>query len=644
MLDAALEYAGRGWPVFPVKPGDKMPAIGRADGGKGVLDATTDPARITDWWGRYPRANIGCHVGAAGMMVVDLDPGHDLDELHRVVEGLPSTHLRQTTPRGGEHLFYALAEGETVPPSGSKLCPHVDIRSDNSYVLLAPSITEAGTYTWAHETAWPPKPFPKPAYRSDGMIRACGEKRRRAADDVSRQWIIAPDMPENVEAAIKWLQSDACQPAIEGQGGNQRTYDTAAMMRSFGLSEGTAIDLLLQVYNSKCNPPWDSDEITVLVDNGYRYATSAPGNMTPAWRTALTQQLFKPQTRELPSGTERSAGKFRIVDRAGIEHIADPEWLVPDLLPRGAYGLLVGAPGTFKTFIALDLALSIACGSGEGRTWNKVVEAGPVLFALGEGRAGIKPRIAAWEQRHNAGKRVADFYLADPVPLVSAGLDEWEGFCTLALDLSPEGFVLVVVDTAGRAMQGMNENSQEHVSLLTQMVSLFQKRLNCAVLVIHHTGFGDQSRAKGSGVFAADPDTTLVLSREGKEPVVDMKMSKQKDAQEWEHVRSMKLENSGTSLVVVPAPPRQLKPISNVPPAAEAAVAHLLDNIVAKVLQENPGRIWTQKELAERLACIPEVGVPSRLIERKLKGLREDSASCSGKHYDADSRKWRWRG
>ncbi len=46
-----------------------------------------------------------------------------------------------------------------------------------------------------------------------------------------------------------------------------------------------------------------------------------------------------------------------------MRHIRPPEWLVRDFLPQGAYAILFGAPGTFKTFIALDIALSVACGS-----------------------------------------------------------------------------------------------------------------------------------------------------------------------------------------------------------------------------------------------------------------------------------------
>jgi putative DNA primase/helicase len=56
-LDAALGYAARGWPVFPLRR--KIPLIAKADDGHGHHDATTDTAVISDWWTQYPNANIG---------------------------------------------------------------------------------------------------------------------------------------------------------------------------------------------------------------------------------------------------------------------------------------------------------------------------------------------------------------------------------------------------------------------------------------------------------------------------------------------------------------------------------------------------------------------------------------------------------
>ena len=121
MKAAALAYAKRGWPIFPCKA-DKSPWTQN-----GVYDATTNIEQIEKWWEERPTANIGLNVGEADMMVLDLDPGHDMKELESNVGELPSTQLVAETPRGGKHLFFAISDGERVSASASKLAPHVDV-------------------------------------------------------------------------------------------------------------------------------------------------------------------------------------------------------------------------------------------------------------------------------------------------------------------------------------------------------------------------------------------------------------------------------------------------------------------------------------------------------------------------------------
>ena len=123
MRDAALGYASEFLPVFPCQPGLKTPLTKR-----GVHDATTNSQTIRELFDRCPDANIALHAGAAGYLVVDVDPGADVAALERQYK-LPPTKLRARTPRGGEHRYYTLPRGVEVPPSASKIARHVDIRN-----------------------------------------------------------------------------------------------------------------------------------------------------------------------------------------------------------------------------------------------------------------------------------------------------------------------------------------------------------------------------------------------------------------------------------------------------------------------------------------------------------------------------------
>ncbi|MDE2469331.1 MAG: bifunctional DNA primase/polymerase, partial [Bradyrhizobium sp.] len=347
---AALAYARRGFPIFPCRA-DKTPYIAG-----GVLKATTDPAQIKTWWQAWPAANIALDVGGAGMMVVELDSYKpDFKPEAVAALNLPETLLRQRSPRGGEHLFYALQPGELVAMSAGKLAPGVDVRSFHSYVLLAPSRTADGPYVWESEG--------KPAFRTDAMVALANTA--RAKSDDRDNWTIEPDLPENVAAATKWLREDA-RVAIEGVNGDATAYATAAHLKSFGISEPLALDLMWEHWNPRCSPPWSADQIDHFerkVQNGYCYNTSPPGNITEAYRMAKQSELFKPvELPALPGGRQSGRGRFRFIDREGIDHLEPPSWLVADLLPVGGYGVLVGAWGSFKTFLALDLALTVATG------------------------------------------------------------------------------------------------------------------------------------------------------------------------------------------------------------------------------------------------------------------------------------------
>ncbi|MFC4943228.1 bifunctional DNA primase/polymerase [Pseudonocardia sp. GCM10023141] len=140
LLQAALDTAGRGWPVFPLRAGSKLPALHGAGGCPASGDcvgghqgweprASTDPDRIRQAWRRAP-FNIGLATGPAGLVVVDLDspkPGAapppqwarlditcGADVLAAIAEQaretVPATWT-VATPTGGRHLYFTAPAG-----------------------------------------------------------------------------------------------------------------------------------------------------------------------------------------------------------------------------------------------------------------------------------------------------------------------------------------------------------------------------------------------------------------------------------------------------------------------------------------------------------------------------------------------------
>ncbi len=154
MHHSASAYSQRGWPVFPCAVGKKIPATGN-----GFKNATTDDEQIDRWWGSNGQPfNIGISVGAAGLVVIDVDCKNDkdgyaaLEALETELGQLPLT-LEQTTPSGGKHLFFRCPDGVEIRSGNDKLAEGVDVKSAGGYVLVSPSITEVGQYQWRNKAA-----------------------------------------------------------------------------------------------------------------------------------------------------------------------------------------------------------------------------------------------------------------------------------------------------------------------------------------------------------------------------------------------------------------------------------------------------------------------------------------------------------
>jgi hypothetical protein len=168
----ALLYARRGWPVLPVRSlaedgtcdcgsghdGDTSKFAKHPRTNRGALDATTDEARIRQWWNWWPKANVGVGTANTDLVVYDIDARHGGDETWaEATEGreLPAHPIAKTGSGGAHHYF----RGSPARCGRDAFGPGVDIVSGNRYAIAAPSVTFAGSYGWlVYETEPPPIP------------------------------------------------------------------------------------------------------------------------------------------------------------------------------------------------------------------------------------------------------------------------------------------------------------------------------------------------------------------------------------------------------------------------------------------------------------------------------------------------------
>ncbi|NVJ22096.1 bifunctional DNA primase/polymerase [Myxococcus sp. AM011] len=185
-LEAALEYAGRGWHVFPCFEPTPVPSgalICTCPGGasctragkhprtsNGVKDATTDPAQIRAWWQRWPHANVAIATGAlSGIDVVDIDAkagGVEAMEKKEEERGaLPRTIVAQTSGEG-YHVYF---RHSGLVSKAASITPGIDTRGNGAYVIAPPSLHRTGErYAWVEgSTPAQASPADAPAWIRD---------------------------------------------------------------------------------------------------------------------------------------------------------------------------------------------------------------------------------------------------------------------------------------------------------------------------------------------------------------------------------------------------------------------------------------------------------------------------------------------
>ena len=151
-LEAWLDLADRGWHLFPVRPGTKVPAIGRWE-----QRATTDPDRLTQFFTAHPTHNAGIACGPSGLLVVDCDlpkPGErsNAPDGREVLKGLGAEHggLPATcevfTPSGGAHLYFRAPADQNLGNSSRLLGPQLDTRGRGGQVVAPGSVLPSGGY------------------------------------------------------------------------------------------------------------------------------------------------------------------------------------------------------------------------------------------------------------------------------------------------------------------------------------------------------------------------------------------------------------------------------------------------------------------------------------------------------------------
>ena len=286
LLQAALDYASRGWPVFPLhdvtsgscscsdSPCKKSP--GKHPRTKnGLLDATTDEKAILRWWAKWPTANIGIRTGPeSGLWMLGPDGAQgiaDLEALETKFGPLPRTAKNQSGSGGRHYYFRFPPDGSKIPLRKNHRGTKIDVRGDGGYVVAPPSVNANGPYVWLDDFEL--------SYAPPWLLQWVRTNEAKPREDVSPPPRSGSRGTQAVvERARKYLGK--IPPAIAGQGGHDQTFSAArAMVYGFDLGEDVAFDLLVSDYNPRCLPSWTDKELRHKVQD----ANSKPFNLARGW-------------------------------------------------------------------------------------------------------------------------------------------------------------------------------------------------------------------------------------------------------------------------------------------------------------------------------------------------------------------------
>lgn len=190
-------------------------------------------------------------------------------------------------------------------------------------------------------------------------------------------------------------------------------------------------------------------------------------------------------------------------------------WLVEGLWTRQGVGFLCGSPKACKTWLALDLALSVASRTAVLGAYPAAEAGAVLLFVAEDPPAAVRARLAGMA----APRGVSLDQL--PIHLVmhrSLRLESPRDQARLQATVARYRPTLLVLDPFVR-LTAIDENSSLEVSSVLASLRELQATLGVAILIVHHarkTG-GNGAPAglslRGSGDFWAWADSTLYLSR-----------------------------------------------------------------------------------------------------------------------------------
>lgn len=522
-LRIAAEMIDAGIPIFAAPP-----CQGKDCSRKGHQDGKFQYDLPSKWQLTVPshawleRWRPGWALGAVGGHVADFldeDPRNggtvSIDEL-KTAGHMPRVFGVQETPSGGYHYVIApLHERET-----NGFMPGLDYQGGmpdgkgRAFIWIAPTVKRSkvapyseNAYTWLQ----PPDLNYLQEFESDDSgqslrDRILAKKVRREGNEPNRENVARREFTESQAQRFCSITLDRLQQAEPG--GIEDAANAAACQLSHFVpefwSEEFAYAVLCAALGETMYDP-NHEASTWTADKFHDVLAGVNGRAPGDW-----EAIRKPETVQevLPEADAVDALLAEMLKPSEVVKRPPPRPLVRGLLNLDSESWIIGAPGSKKSFVALDIAGHVAAGM----PWQGMkVHQARVVMVIAEGAGSLGPRLMAWQAEH--GRPLADeeiFIL--PRPVQAADLEKWAVLIEACRRIGPG---LVVLDTQARVTVGLEENSAKEMGVFIEAVRAIREATGACLLTVHHTGRAGGDARGSSAIDGAQYSELKVAAEKG---------------------------------------------------------------------------------------------------------------------------------
>lgn len=219
-------------------------------------------------------------------------------------------------------------------------------------------------------------------------------------------------------------------------------------------------------------------------------------------------------------------GKYPVRPAAWMASQPPMDWIVKGVLPRADIGMIYGAPGSGKSFLAFDMAAAIA----RGIDWcGAKVKQGRVVILAAEGGGGYGKRVQAYCRQYDIDAASLDIGIINARPNIME-VDEVREIAK-AIKASG-GCAVLIMDTLAQVTPGANENSGEDMGRALAHARVLAEVTGAMVVLVHHSGKDQSKGSRGwSGMLGA-VDVEIAVIRDEDRNYREFRVTKQKDGED----------------------------------------------------------------------------------------------------------------